>query len=418
MRHHVLLTLTLLAAPFCVAQPNKLNEVLARNRYPLTVAGARLSGPGSGVLAKALSEARFVLIGEDHGTAEVPHFVEAVWEICVPLGFRTMAVESGPLAVEQLRACVGREQGRACVAALEKQFPWSIAFYNLEQEFDLLSRCAAAVPQGRFRLWGLDQEFFGSARLILTRMLETRLTAPARRAIERCLEANDRAYSKALQTGNSKDLFLLAAFDAQLDELKDRLDREGNPAAQSLMRSLLKTRGIYRRIFSGDVYESNRERSMLMKANFVREYQAATRVEGQAPKVLLKFGLYHAYKGFNPLNNNDLGNYVAELAEGQSAKSLHIAIVPVRASELQLVGVGKPYEPRTVDYLNDKNSPLGFLKPLYENLESGGWTLFDLRGLRANFRGLGAVAPELRRLIFGYDLAVVYPQGTPSRQIR
>ncbi len=243
-------------------------------------------------------------------------------------------------------------------------------------------------------MWGLDQEFLGSARLILARMLKTKPSPRAQALVKEHLEANDRAYQNAVQTGSSRDLYLFALSDAQLDELKNCLDREGTPAAQSLMSSLLKTRSIYRQMFAGEVYDSNRERSRLFKTTFEREYAAATRAAGHAPKVLFKFGFLHTFKGFNLLNNNDLGNHIAELAEGQSSTSLHIAVVPLKATQLRVTAIGKPYEPAAVDY-SGEDSPLGFLKPLYENLDAGQWMLFDLRPLRANVRSLGTVAADL-----------------------
>lgn len=83
-----------------------------------------------------------------------------------------------------------------------------------------------------------------------------------------------------------------------------------------------------------------------------------------------------------------------------------------------MTAIGKPYELAAADYSGDTHSPLGFLKPLHENLDVGQWTLFDLRPLRANVRSLGTVAADLKRFMFGYDLLVVYREGTPSRQVQ
>jgi hypothetical protein len=55
---------------------------------------------------------------------------------------------------------------------------------------------------------------------------------------------------------------------------------------------------------------------------------------------------------------------------------------------------------------------------MFDNLASGGWAMFDLRGLRKGFRSLGPVDKELERLIFGYDLIVLIPTATPSKQIQ
>jgi hypothetical protein len=124
------------------------------------------------------------------------------------------------------------------------------------------------------------------------------------------------------------------------------------------------------------------------------------------------------YKGINPLRNNDMGNFVAELADGQGTNSLHIVILGVKGSQLRFAGIGQPYQPGEFNLAEDKDSDFLFLKPMFDNLESSGWTMFDLRGLRKGLHSLEPVDKELERMIFGYDLMVLIPNATPSAQIR
>jgi hypothetical protein len=84
-----------------------------------------------------------------------------------------MAIETGPLAANELQQWITRASGRASLVDFEKKFPESIAFYNFQEEYDLLSHCARSAQGGKFQLWGLDQELMGSSGLILTRILET-----------------------------------------------------------------------------------------------------------------------------------------------------------------------------------------------------------------------------------------------------
>jgi hypothetical protein len=165
-------------------------------------------------------------------------------------------------------------------------------------------------------------------------------------------------------------------------------------------------------------YVSNRERALLMKKTFEREYSRSTQAEGKPPKVLLKFGGDHTYKGFNPLRNNDLGNFVAELADGQGSSSLHILILGVKGSQLRFAGIGRPFQPANFNMVEDQDSDFPFLKPMFDNMANDGWTMFDLREMRQGFRTLGPVDKELERLIFGNDLLVLIPQATPSQQIQ
>jgi hypothetical protein len=211
---------------------------------------------------------------------------------------------------------------------------------------------------------------------------------------------------------------MMTASDAELNNLKDLLHKEGTPTSQALIEALLKSRDIYQKNMNGSGYESNRERSLLMKSDFVADYKQATQADGAPPKVLLKFGAWHMYTGINPLRNNDIGNFVTELADGQNTTSLHIVILGVKGSQLRFAGIGHPYQPADFNLAEDKDSDFLFLKPMFDNLESEGWTMFDLRGLRKGFSSLKPVDKEMERIIFGYDLLVLIPNATPSKQIQ
>jgi len=82
---------------------------------------------------------------------------------------------------------------------------------------------------------------------------------------------------------------------------------------------------------------------------------------------------------------------------------------------LRFAGIGRPAEPSAVDITADKDA--AFCKPLYENQFTGSWTLYDLRALRANFSNYGKIEPELERVIFGYDFAVLIPDPKASHPL-
>jgi hypothetical protein len=410
--------LALLALTPALAQENKLIERLLQNRYQVGFQEGQLSGTGLPVLQKALANAQFVLIGEDHGISQIPEFASAVCNLIGPQGFHTMAIETGPLAASELQQWITRDSGRADLVNFEKKFPESIAFYNFQEEYDLLSHCASSAQGGKFQLWGLDQELMGSSGLILTRILETHPGKQAADTTQRLLLKNNEAYAVAAKSGSPGDIFMMTVSDAELNNLRDLLRKEGNPSSVALINALIKSRDIYQQNMSSSGYESNRERALLMKSNFVNDYNQATQAEGAPPKVLFKTGAWHMYKGINPLRNNDMGNFVTELADGQGTTSLHIMILGVKGSQLRFAGIGRPYQPGDFNLAEDKDSDFLFLKPMFDNLETTGWTMFDLRGFRKGFRSLEPVDKEMERLIFGYDLLVLIPNATPSKQIQ
>ncbi len=416
MRSKTLLVLiVVLLACSAFAQQNKFTERLLSNRYELTIQEGRLGGSGAAVLQSALSDSQFVLIGEDHGIAQIPDFAGAMCGILGPQGFHTMAVETGPLAAAELEKWSASANGRTQLAEFEKKFPDSVPFYNFQEEFGLLKKCSSAAGMGKFHLWGLDQEFLGSPGYIFTRILETHPGKEAEAAIKDFIKKNDDARAKAAESGKPDEMFMFTVSDADVSHVDELLRKQGS--AQELFAAFTQSREIYRKFMSGDGIGSNRQRALLMKANFVRAYAAATTAEGKPPKVLFKLGGNHMYKGLNQLHNNDIGNYVLELADGQGSKSVNILILATSGSQLAFAGIGKPYQPEKVD-AQDKNSDIGKLKPMFENMNTQGWTMYDLRGMRKGFSSLGSESRDVENIVFAYDFLILIPEAQPSTQIR
>jgi hypothetical protein len=396
------------------AQQNQFVDMLRANRYELSTVDGRLSGTGVPVLRGAIVQAQFVLIGEDHGIAQIPELVGAVCDILGPQGFHTMAIETGPLAARELQRWLATPStAQTRLVEFERKFPNAIAFYDMREENDLLSRCAQAAGKRALNLWGIDQEFLGASKLILTRILDTRPGPRAAEAAKRLLNENERVDAEAAASGK---IFTTTVRDEDLANLKRWLQAEGSRASQSLVEALIQTHEIYGLNRAGRTYESNRQRALLMKSLFERKYMEAKGAGSDAPKVLFKFGLYHMYRGFNPLNSLEIGNHVAELAEGLGTQSVHIAVVAARGSKLAFTAFGQPFEPRSFNEIEGADASLTFLKPMADNLAGSGWTLFDLRELRKN---IGLIdSAELRRMVVGFDFLVIIPEAKPSAQLR
>ena len=365
-----------------------------------------MSGTGAPFLRKALSEAQFVAIGEEHGTREVPQFVWATCRAMAKDGLDAMAIESGPLVTARLQQWTARKSGDTSLAAFEKQYPDSIAFFNWRQEFDLLSHCQQATAPGILDLWGLDQEFLGSPTFILQQILETQ-PGPQAETIARKIQAQCSADTqKSIASGSWKDACMLRLSPIDLANLQSAAQRTENLRAQELTAALIKTQHIYSLHENGHRYEANRERALLLKHNFLAYYQQLLKTSGRAPRVLLKFGANHLFKGFDETNLSDLGNFVTEFADGLGSSSLHIEVLGIRGEDEAEFGPGQP------DRAVAKDVAPGSLAPLYAEAYPKGWTIFDLRPLRNNFANFGRVDRDLERLIFGYDMLVLIPDVT------
>ena len=400
------------AAPQANATDRFLAKLL-QNRYALAVRGGQLTGAGAPLLTSAIAQSRFIQLGEYHGVAQTPEFVTAVCHAAAPQGFHTLAVEEGPLVAAELETWARRPDGMAQLAAFAKAFPESINIYNTREEFEMLQQCARDGPK-EFRLWGLNQEMYGAAGLILTRVLTSSIGKQARPAMQQLLRKNDDATRKAVQSGSIFDLFMIAADDKELSSGAALLQKDGSREAQSLFWSLVESREINRT--SPANYENARRRERLMKTLFAVNYSRAAATAASPPKVLLKFGAFHGYRGLNPVRGSGIGNYIAEFAEGQGAQSLHIQLMAVKGSQPIHPRVAQPAQRRPFNL--EEQPSARYLQPIFRNLLASDWTMFDLRPLRQELNAPGAMNPDLATLVFGYDILVIVCEGTPSTEIR
>lgn len=153
-----------------------------------------------------------------------------------------------------------------------------------------------------------------------------------------------------------------------------------------------------------------------MKKTFAALFTTSSRGTPQPPKVLVKMGENHLYRGPNPLHSSEIGDYIAEMSEGQGTRSVHILVRGVKGSQLRYTKVGAPYSPGFFDLT--QSQPDAFMKPMLDKVLVTGWTMYDLRELRDGFDSLGSTGEDVERLVFGYDFLILIPEVTPSVQIR
>lgn len=403
-----LVALAFLVLPVARATAADVAAALAADRRDLVLDAGELAGPGGVVLREAAADAHFVLLGEDHGIAEVPAFATALYRLLEPAGFDTLAVEVGPRVASEVERILGMDEQRARLEAFLDEYPFSLAFYDLEEEFAFLER-AAALSGPKFRLVGVDQELMGASKLLLRQAHALARGPEVAARLDALLAAEAKATVKAQRSGNPADLFMLTADARELTAVRDLLATE-SPAAARPIDALLASREIYA-LNAREGWRSNVLRARLMREHLRAAFTAAW------PKMLVKIGAYHAFKGINPLRSRELGNFLAEVAELLGSRSLHVLVVGGSGEQSRFAGIGRPPETAPIDVA----TPEGGLPALAPFVEIAArherWSLFDLRPLRPMYRKLEPADPELERLVFGYDLVVVIPRATPSRPL-
>ena len=392
-----------------------LAAALVEARGALVLTDSGFSGDGAETLKAAVRESRFVLLGEDHFSREIPRFASMLCDIMKPDAF---AVEAGPEAAAFVNGLLRSNERRERIAERMRAHPNSMAFLDAIEESDSAAHCATTSKNPEFKLWGLDQEFVGATGTLLAAMEKTAPGKQSRAAIAALRTRAEAAESQARESGDPGKVFLTSAKEADFSPLIEAVAADGNDGTRALLDELLISHKIYALNAEGSP-DSNRVRAELFKQHFLSTYTALGR-EIDKPRVLFKFGDNHSGKGFSPLQVRDIGNFVAELADGEKAHSLHIKILGVRGKHGIFGGFGKPLkdEPFVItDYPGYKwlESAVAELLPRDGQVEGSTWTLFDLRKLR--FRGID-LSPEWKRTVYGYDLLVLIPELTSATLIQ
>ncbi|WP_242098418.1 hypothetical protein [Sphingomonas sp. CROZ-RG-20F-R02-07] len=407
--------LALLAAVpgFAAAQEAPSSSSIFRTRLLQAESSFQLGSPGfqgsgAAVLAEAVDKAQYVLVGEAHFSQEIPHLTVALCHQMATKGLRAMAVETGPEAVRILNRDLRRSDRQARLASFMQSHPDAMAFQNNSAESAMSSECASEAGTA-FELWGLDQEFFGASGFMLEEMAAAARGPAAKQAIARLSKLDQRAEAEAVSSGSPSKLLIYTIGDAEMNTARAAIARDGGRRALQLFDAMAETRAIFLASSSG-VGDPNGRRARLIKrtlSNYLRTVPDDSRV-------LLKFGDVHVAKGVNSLRQRDLGNFVAEYAEGRGSSSLHVLAMGQEGSLGGYNGFGRqvkvePYTPRSdgdYPWLADALA----VRP--KQIASSDWLLIDLRKLRSI--STQETPTAWRQLVLRYDLVAIAPKLTPA----
>lgn len=267
MRFALLATVLTLGFAGPAAADTAALDKLKANRLAITLDQGKLAGPGAAALLQASRQAQYVLLGEDHGVAEIARFSSAYFNVLAPAGFTTLVTENGPVAASVLEAMLKRADAVTAIARFDAAYPDTIAFYTMRQEAEMLAGFAQAAGP-RFEQWGIDQEFIGTAKYLIARMLAQPVNPAARAKLEALRQMEAVAYQKAAATGNPMEHLMLSASDEELASLRPLLAGPKEQTALGLLDALLESRAIYQKSASkvpGDRDLSNHMRLALLK---------------------------------------------------------------------------------------------------------------------------------------------------------
>jgi hypothetical protein len=405
-----LIALTTYAQPQTASKHKQtLEEALVQARAPIVLHDGKLSGQGAAVLNTAVQQSRFVMLGESHMTREIPQFTAALCDIMHPDAY---AVEAGPSAAHFVNGLLNKPNRLEMMAQRGRMYPNNMAFLDVREENDLAVHCAASSHNPHFAVWGLDQEFLGSASTLLAAMAGRHPGPQARAAITAAQLKDRSAEGEARRTGDFGKLFLLSATDADVQQLQTAIDEDGTPETRDLLHEFSASHRIYHLNGEGSP-DSNLERAELLKQHFLAVY-VPFKQQTPAPRIFFKLGDNHTGKGFNYTHELNLGNFIAELAAGEQAQSLHIFVLGARGKSYTVNGYSKPLGQEPFVTTDDPDykwlaPAVADLLPQPAGIDGTTLTLFDLRQLR--YRGL-TLPREWEHVIYSYDICILMPELT------
>lgn len=343
------------------------------------------TGPGAAFLRERARAARFVLVGEPHYTRETARLTRWLGE---EGGFDVFAVETGPVTAARL-ADLARK-GRGAFETLLERRPRSFPFFDAPEEIEILT---AFTGRG-MGLWGLDQEFFFSARFHLERLRDLARGETARALTERELARAEASFAAAEKEDAEAAPWLAQASAEDFAALRLVFEAERNLEALAIVEAMAESWQVYKLWNDGEVYRSNARRIALMKEYFYRNWQTAPR----PPRVLFKFGSMHMGKGATPLHMLDLGNLAHELALSLGGESFHLEVTGA------VYRRGEGEEQSMLEWRPE-------LAAVFAACPGDRWCVVDLAALRPSaFRDEKSPLPAaLRDTAWRYDALVVAP---------
>ncbi|PHN05093.1 hypothetical protein [Flavilitoribacter nigricans] len=397
------------------SQDSLLLQTLQEHRHDVHLNDGTLRGAGADLLQTEAKSGQFMLIGEDHGLAELPQFTAALYHHLTPVGYHYFATETGPFTASLLQEMAQRPGFMNDLRDTLTKYPWSIPFYNMSEEAEMLQSIMQDRRPEEAVIWGLDQEFIGASRLLLPRLQDQAANAAGQKTIR---DYSDRARSGFLKTmaeKNPASIFFYSATPDDFTIIRNSLNDD--PAARRLIDELEESWEIYHLFFQREGYASNRQRAEMMKRHFLEYYRAA-KMKEEHPKVLFKFGANHMYRGANGLNVFDIGNFINELASQEATASFHLYVVGKGGTQNAFTPFAdesarqKPYDAK--NYLDRID-----LTPVLDLSPDGHWSLFDLRPLRQLLfsKQIRDLDPALEKVIWSYDALLVIPEVHASGNV-
>ena len=354
----------------------------------------RPSGRGWDWLVEGARDARFTLIGEEHGVAETAQLTAALFNAVRGAGYTRMAIELSPVIMQDIETAARRNGLPGILDFYATPGTWHPQY--LREEAQLIAAVVNAAPKNERVLWGLDREIL-SDRYLISR-LEAKVPSRAKEAFARLKKASLDAWA----TGTP---FMYANPDPAVVSAVRSAWRNPDRDSDMILRTLEESLAI-NAVSTG--WGSSDRRAQWMRNRFAERLRDEEK-RGSHPKVMMKFGYNHMIRGENYANIFDLGSMPDEVAQLAGARAFHIIALPGPGSRQAVLGPGRSFTSVSSDEFDEFKAGDQRLTRVLSNANATGHEVIDLRALRPLVvRGLDAWNTDVIRTILGYDAAVIW----------
>jgi hypothetical protein len=312
-------------------QYKALGDALKQNSYSISLQNGSLIGEGMRFLARNVANTQFVLFGEEHGVKEFPEFLTALFAFLHQNHqFNYLAVESDPVSAHVASFAPLRGNATALTSYVRK-YPNSLTF-RTDEELRMFADVGRISTGQGDAIWGLDQSFGVLHALDRLRALPDFHATPKFEELHRQAIEQD---SVRMRDSESHYMYNVRLDD--LKELRGQMTATNGSEAKFILDNLVSSSeiyGYYRSAEAGELtgYLNGFMREEQMKHLFMREYQAAEAHGEHNPKVLLKLGHWHVFRGQGPSHLQTLGNFVTEFATANGTDAYTVGVYCKRQS--------------------------------------------------------------------------------------
>ncbi|SHF33344.1 hypothetical protein [Pedobacter caeni] len=377
-----------------------LNSLIKKNTFNYN--NGEFKGPGWDILKKEIQKVQFLMIGEQHGEAEIPVFTGKVAEILKPKAF---VVEIDPYSAKRLKKVTANLAGDT---EHFRKWPYDLSFFSWDAEMKLARKLIA----DKVDIWGLNEIAFMSNGLFFEELSAvSKIPANKKLAIQKSIEYGN--HDRLLYTDIIKNWTNLSYYKMTPGSIDTLLYTFRNDNSQS-KRMLLDLKA------SRPMLDGNHEvRLNLMKKNmmnYVSSYIGKDSIN--IPNLLFKFGANHVARTNDVNGYFEIGNLADHLAAAAGKKTLHILIFGKNGTWNDMRSIDnsisvKPY--------NVKEDPdLKVFKSFYDQVNDQEWAVFDLRPIgRAIENGkLKEIDSRVSDFVKSFDLMVLFGTVTGSKFIQ